>query len=338
MWNLIGHQRVLEGLDRALAAGRLAQAYLLVGPAGTGKATLARAMARAVNCLQPQPGPCGECPQCRRITGGLHPDVTVTEVEGGRRVLSIEQVRELQHSLSLRPFEGRCRVAVLPEADRLTPEASNALLKTLEEPAPDTLLILCAGDEADILPTIRSRCQTITLLPVPTGVIATALEQLPNVTPEHALEAAAFGRGRPGLALRALNDPTLIESVRERLALLREAMGRDIAGRLAQASAMAGGSANAAQREALIELLESWLHWWRDALLVKAACDGPLVFPPERDAYHTAADQLDLAAMRNALEAVRTAQQQVELNANPRLVIDVLLLELPRLRPAARAG
>ncbi len=329
MWPLIGHTATVTALERALAAGRLAQAYLVVGPESVGKARLALGLAQALNCQQPQPGPCGECPQCRRIASGMHPDVTVTALEGGRRVVTIEQVRELQHSLSLRPFEGRCRVAILPDAGRLTAEASNALLKTLEEPAPDTVLILCATSEAEMLPTICSRCRAIALQPVPTGELTAALEQRPGVTQQQALEAAAFARGRPGLALRALADPALLETVGTRLHQLRTALALDIAGRLLLAGALAGGSASAEGRTTLLETLEVWQHWWRDALLVKAGCDGPLVYPAEAAALHQATAQLSLAELRQAVTATQQAMRRVAQNANPRLVIDVLLLGLP---------
>lgn len=334
MWNLIGHQRVLDGLDRALANGRLAQAYLLIGPEGVGKSTLALALAQAVNCQQPGPSPCGVCSQCRKIAAGNHPDVTVTVPEKGKRAVSVDQVRELQHGLSLGAYEGRCRVVILPDAGRLAQEASNALLKTLEEPAPDTLLVLTAGDEAAILPTIRSRCQTLSLQPVPTGLLTEALAAREGTDSEQARAAAAFARGRPGLALRALADPGLLEVEGERLTSLREAVRRDLAGRLALSGALAGGTANAALREALRALLETWLHWWRDALLAKTACDGPLVYPAEIDHYRAAADQLSLEELRAALAAVQDAQRQVEANANPRLVFDILLLRFPHLRLA----
>ena len=329
MWPLIGHTPTVTALERALAAGRLAQAYLVVGPESVGKARLALGLAQALNCQQPQPGPCGECPQCRRIAAGLHPDITVTALEAGRRVVTIEQVRELQHSLSLRAFEGRCRVAILPEAGRLTAEASNALLKTLEETSPDTVLILCTTDEMEVLPTIRSRCRTIALQPVPTGELTAALEQLPGVTPQQARDAAAFARGRPGLALRALADPAVLETVGARLHQLRTALALDIAGRLLLSGTLTAGGANAEGRTTLLETLEVWQHWWRDALLVKAGCDGPLVYPSEAAALQQATGRLSLAELRQAVTATQQAMRRVEQNAHPRLVMDVLLLGLP---------
>ncbi|MEK7216302.1 MAG: DNA polymerase III subunit delta', partial [Chloroflexota bacterium] len=174
-WRLIGNAAAVAALQHSLSQDRLAHAYLLVGPEGVGKATLALALAQAVNCLQPDP-PCGECGQCRRIAHGLHPDVTVVTLEEGRREIRINQIRELQVLLNLLPFEGRNRVTIIHDADRMNEEAGNALLKTLEEPPPRVVLALTCRDEEALLPTIRSRCRRVVLNPVGTAELVRALE------------------------------------------------------------------------------------------------------------------------------------------------------------------
>lgn len=336
MWRVIGHQRALAALERALVAGRLAGTYLLLGPPNVGKTTLALDLACAVNCLAPEPGPCGRCSPCRRVLAGLHTDVTFVEIDPGRREVVVHQVLELQRALSLRPFEGRCRVAIIPEAGRLNPEAANKLLKTLEEPAPDALLLLCATDAEDVLPTVRSRCQALTLQPVPERVLAGALEAA-GTDPGQAQAVAAFARGRPGLALRALQDASLLAEAAEHLALLRAALAGGVTARLQVGSRLASGTANAAQRDAVLRVLETWVLWWRDALLHKAGAGGPYTYPGELPAYRAAAE-LDLLSLRNALAATQAARRQVQQNANPRLVLDVLTLGFPRVNvpdPAA---
>ncbi len=336
MWHMIGHQKVTRSIEQAFERGRLAGAYLIVGPPNVGKTTLAIDIACAVNCLESGPEPCGVCSQCRRILNALHPDIALIEVESGKRLVTVAQIDELLHSLSLRPFEGRCRVAVVPEADRMNQESANALLKTLEEPTADTVLILCATDAEAMLPTIRSRCQTVTLQPVPINLLAEALEQQADVTPERAQAAAAFSQGRPGLALRALQDPTLMEAVVADLGLLRRALGESTAGRIAVTGELAGGTANAAQRDAVLRTLENWVQWWRDAMLHAGGSDGPYTHPLELPHYRATAD-LGATTLRNALGATQTAMRRVEQNANPRLVLDVLLVGYPRLRALANA-
>lgn len=330
MWHIIGHDRVTAALEQALERGRLAGTYLLVGPPSVGKTTLALDLACAVNCLSGGPAPCGECSQCRRILGALHPDVALIEVEAGKRVVTVGQIDELLHNLMLHPFEGRCRVAVIPEASRLSSETPNILLKTLEEPSAETLIILCTADVESILPTIRSRCHTITLQPVPVGQIAEALVARHGATEEQAQAVASFAQGRPGLALRALQQPELMAAVGADLELLRRALAEGIAGRIALTGEIGTGSANAAQREAVLRTLDTWVQWWRDAMLHAGGAPGPYTHPAELPHYRRMADS-GMGALRAALGATQTAMRQVEQNATPRLVLDVLLSGYPRL-------
>jgi len=330
MWHVIGHSRVTAALEQALERGRLAGAYLIVGPPSVGKTTLALDLACAINCLAPGPAPCGECPQCRRILAALHPDVALIEVEAGKSVVTVGQIDELLHNLMLRPFEGRCRVAIIPEAGRLSRETPNILLKTLEEPSTETLIILCTAAAEDILPTIRSRCTTITLQPAPISYLTEALVTRYGATEEQAQAAAAFAQGRPGLALRALQQPELMAAVANDLDLLRRALAEGIADRIALTGELATGPANASQREAVLRTLDTWLQWWRDAMLHAGGAAGPYAYPAELPHYRRSAE-LGITTMRTALGATQTAMRQIEQNATPRLVLDVLLTRYPRL-------
>ena len=145
MWQTLGQDRAVAALQRGLAQGRRAHAYLLVGPSQVGKRTLALELAQALNCEGPET-PCQECSPCRRIAASLHADVQVVGVEatdgGVHKHISIDQIRELGRVVSLRPFEGRCRVVIIDPADAMNEAAQNAFLKTLEEPPPDVLFVL----------------------------------------------------------------------------------------------------------------------------------------------------------------------------------------------------
>ncbi|MSQ27699.1 MAG: DNA polymerase III subunit delta' [Dehalococcoidia bacterium] len=326
-WGLIGNGSAVAALRHSLTQDRLAHAYLLVGPDGVGKATLARALAQAVNCLQPDP-PCGECTQCRRIANGLHPDVTVVTVEAGKREIGIHLIRELQFSLSLLPFEGRTRVTIIHDADRLTTEASNALLKTLEEPPPHVVLALTCHDEEALLPTIRSRCRRVALNPVATAELVQALETAHGVDRELAGTLARHARGLPGRALAAMADPEALAGVSRSIAQLRALVAADTPQRLELAAPLTGGGG--AAREGLLALLRVWLDWWRDLLLVKTGCSSGLVFAAEMPNYEHGAAALGLPDIRRAVAAIYGASRQIDLNVNPRLALDVLVLRLPK--------
>ena len=154
---IIGHDRQKSILQRALSGGRLAHAYLFAGPEGVGKRLMALAVARALFCMTGNG--CGECAACRKLEHSNHPDLHVLEPDGAS--IKIEQVRAIQRDLSLRPGEGSRKICLIEAAETTTTGAANALLKTLEEPRGDTLLILLTSQPQRLLETIRSRCQPL---------------------------------------------------------------------------------------------------------------------------------------------------------------------------------
>ena len=219
MWQTVGHDKALRTLDRAIAGDRVAHAYLIVGPAQVGKTTLALDLARAVNCTSNDP-PCGECRQCQRIASGLHPDVRVVGLEPARSgrmrtQIGIDQVRDVQREASLLPYEGRHRVFIFETAEKLTAEASNSLLKMLEEPPDGVIIVLLASDAGAMLPTILSRCRRIDLRPVAAQTISDFLSERYDMSGERAQEIAGASSGRFGWAVEAARDSGLLDRVRQ---------------------------------------------------------------------------------------------------------------------------
>src|SRR5574337_755106 len=191
--DLIGQARAIRFLHRALMTGRIAHAYLFTGPVGVGKPAAALAFAQARTCERvasvefgvssgyptpdtrhptPMDG-CGECRACRNIANGLHPDVQIIEPDGA--TVKIEQIRTLEADAALVPYEAQWKAFILNSAERMTEQAANALLKTLEEPAKDTVFILLTSTVSALLPTIVSRCQIVTFSPLPHGEIEALL-------------------------------------------------------------------------------------------------------------------------------------------------------------------
>jgi DNA polymerase-3 subunit delta' len=184
MWLTIeGHDAVVEQFRRTLAAGRLASTYLFLGPEGVGKRAFALRLAQTLLCQRNDPAemaPCGQCDSCRLAVAGNHPDIDVVGFLKDKRNLLISQfIGEgdaqtppgLCHNIALRPMMGRRRVAIIDEADRLTTESANCLLKTLEEPPPGAVIILIGTTRSRQLPTILSRAQVVRFQPLPLDVV-----------------------------------------------------------------------------------------------------------------------------------------------------------------------
>lgn len=206
--SLIGHERVVQSLRRAVTEDRPNHAYLFLGAPGVGKRTVADTLARALVCAQDDPAcrPCGECAPCSKVLAGSHPDVWAEEPSGKSHMISSDQITELQRRLSYRRAEGRYRIVILDEANHTGTQAQNKLLKTLEEPPEGTVLILCAVHPGQLLITVRSRCQKLALGIVAPQTIEPWLVEQHGAAPHDAARAAAASRGIPGLAVALLDS------------------------------------------------------------------------------------------------------------------------------------
>ena len=333
-WKTLGQEHLLARLQPALERGRESHAYLLAGPPHVGKLTLAREIAQAVNCLRGSGAPCGECVQCQRIADGLHADVRVVDLEFSRMVegrntvttITIDAIRELERTVNLNPFEGSRSVIIIDGAGAMTPEASNALLKTLEEPPPGVLFLLLTDDEDALLPTIRSRCQAMQLLPMSRRQMIDYLGEQRGASEEDADRLYRLSRGCLGWALRALDDPQLLEQRQADLGRMRETVGAGLDTRFGYANEVATlfGSNRAAARE----LLALWLRWWRDLLLVKEGAEEYLHNADHADALRAHAETLTTAQVAAFIRRLLATISALDANANPRLALETLMLHV----------
>jgi len=196
-----GNRRVVDTLCHALAGGRVPHSLLFAGPDGVGKRTLAFMLAKALNCLSQETGFCNQCASCRKIDAGTHPDVVFVGVLEDKHFLSIDQIRGVKQDVFYQPFEGRFRVFIFDDAERMKDEAANSILKILEEPPPSTKIILLTTTPYSLLPTIRSRCHVFSFSPLPLSDILLFLEQRTALSSEDRDLCARLGQGSIGKAL-----------------------------------------------------------------------------------------------------------------------------------------
>lgn len=331
---------MIESLRRAVARDRVSHAYLLAGPEGVGKSTLALAFAQALCCQAPdRPDPtipCGECLSCRKIGRGTHPDVQLLDLATQRAMnekragqntsLTIDSIRQLTVDAALRPMEAPRRIIVIDDAETMQGVAQEALLKTLEEPPPAVLLMLLADDAGTLLPTIQSRCQIINLRPVPASTIAAALTEA-GAEPAVAREVAVLAAGRPGWAQRALADERLITGQREAAERALSWIESDKYNRLVQAVRL--GDSYQKRRADVLDDVESLLTIWRDLMLLRVDLRDLVVQQSSVERLQSLAGAWSVDAITRATRSVQRCLADLEANVRPRLALEAMVLQWP---------
>jgi len=334
MWSVIGQSRAVSLLQRSLETDSLAHAYLFVGPAHVGKMKLALNLAQALNCEAVEP-PCGECASCQKVASAKHADVQIIGLSHDgdsnetkpRAEISIDQIRQIQHSASLPPFEGRYKVFIVDGAELLSIEAANCLLKTLEEPAEKVVFILLATNERLLPATVISRCQRLELLPVAITEVETALNSSWGIEPEKAKLLARLSHGCLGWAVSVALDDGLLQQRAEHLDELLNIINADYEERFTYAAQLV---AQFSQNRGLVqERLDLWLEWWRDLLLVKVDGSDDITNIDRLVVLIDMARGYTLTQIKAFINSIRAAGDQLRQNANPRLVLEVLMLSIP---------
>ena len=333
MWHVYGQDHILIQMEQSLKQGRLAHAYLLAGPPHVGKMALALSLAQSLNCLDGPGAPCCECVQCTRIARGHHADVRVVGVgrsqENGpsRTVIGIDDVKETLHRAHLKPYEGTFGAIIFDGAESMSEEAANALLKTLEEPPPQVVMLLLTANEGALLPTIRSRCRLLLLLPMSKEQIVEKLVAAHHAGPEEAEQVARLSRGCLGWAISALGDPGLLEQRRLELVRVQEACEPGLERRFGYAAELA--SLFSKDRESARQLLYLWLRWWRDLLLIKEGAEEYVHNTDWLTQLRLQATGLTPAQIVDFVKCLLQTLEALDSNASARLALEVLMLSLP---------
>lgn len=334
MGRVIGQEKTLTLFKRSLAEGNLAHAYLIVGPPQVGKGTLALNLAQGLNCQGDDP-PCGQCRSCLRIDKGSHADVPIISLTSGESPtkgklqfeISINEIREIQRMANLPPFEGKYKVFIFDGAENLSAEASNCLLKLLEEPPPQIVFLLLTSEERRILPTVASRCQRLELKPMAVAEVRKVLSESYGVPPDRAEFLARLSRGCFGWALSALEDDN---QLKERVQIIDELISVVEGGWEERFNCVAELATRfEKERKSGWKVIELWLMWWRDLMLVKTGLGDAVVNIDYRSTLEKWARRFSLTQIKDFAISLQETLEQIYRNVNPRLALETMMLDMP---------
>ena len=331
-WNVWGHEWAEALLKKHIAGGLTRHAYLFTGAPGIGRRTLAMAFVKALYCQNPpEPGEfCGSCRNCKQLDKQQHTDLFIGQAAGPGEILKIDTIREIQHSLNMQPYAAPWRTALFLRFEEANINAHNALLKTLEEPAPLSKLLLTASNENALLPTISSRCEVIRLRPMALPELAKKLEAARMMLPQDALRLAHLSAGRAGYALRLADDPDEVDRIISIASDGNELLGQGTVQRFAYAAAFK----DVKKRPVLRETLQIWQSLFRDLLLISASGEGtelPISFVDLRENMESLSAKGSPEVFRKMLSEINRMILYLNANTNLQLLAENLLLNFPNL-------
>jgi DNA polymerase-3 subunit delta' len=346
-WNIFGHDWAVHLLKQHIARGDMRHAYLFCGPPGVGRRRLALRFAQAVNCQHP-PAPgevCGACRVCLAYEKGQHIDLSLVKRSPTSTELVIDQVRELQRTLSLSPYESNYRVALLQNFEDANTSAQNALLKTLEEAPARVILLLTVNMSESLLPTIVSRCEVMRLRPSGLDALGAVLQSHWQVEAEQARLLSHLSGGCVGTALRLgglyaepdqpdgnvmmINRQTWLQDLQGLLGASRRERFAYVQSLVDSKKKSKDKEDTNRQREELRQRLQTWLSFWRDVMLAASQAETPLINLDCEKEIYSLAEKVGMERARECVVCLEKTLNRLAFNLNNQLLLEVLMLDLP---------
>lgn len=321
--DIIGQEQIKEHLQNALSAGKVSHAYIINGEKSMGKEFVARIFAMTLQCEQGGIQPCNECRSCKQAVSGNQPDIIYVSHEKPNTI-SVDDIRsQINNDVAIKPYSSRYKVYIVNEAEKMTPQAQNAILKTLEEPPAYAVILLLVSNVNTLLPTILSRCVVLNMKPVQDDLIKKYLMQEMQIPDYKADVCVAFARGNVGKA-KLLAASEEFENIKgEALSLLKYIRDMEIPEIVAAVKKVNE------YKLGINDYLDILAIWYRDVLLFKATNDvNHLVFREEIQALRKVAERSSYEGIENIIHALDKAKKRLDANVNFDLTMELLFLTM----------
>ena len=319
--SIIGHEKTIEFLKKAIESDKVYHAYIFDGEDYSGKSLIAGAFAMALQCEKGGPEPCGGCHSCKQAITDNQPDIIVLDHEKPGSI-GVDDIRRLNNDIVIKPYSSRYKVYIIREAEKMTEQAQNALLKTIEEPPEYAVILLLTNNFGAFLPTITSRCVRIQLTPVPDKTLIKYLKT-EGVPDYQARICAAFAQGNVGKALKLAGSEEFNQIKDEALRLVKNIK------KMEQFDVLFLLRDIAEYKVSINDFLDLIMVWYRDVLLFKATSDANgLIFKDELSDIRKQANESSYQGIEAILDALEKAKTRIKANVNFDLVVELLFLTM----------
>ena len=321
--DIVGQDIIKEHLQNAIALDKVSHAYIVYGEKNSGKKMLAKTFAMALQCEAGQSEPCLVCRSCKQAMNNNHPDIKIVEHEKPNSI-GVDEIRAgINGDIAIKPYQGPRKIYIVPDAEKMTIQAQNALLKTLEEPPAYAVILLLTTTMEGLLPTILSRCVSLNIQPVSDAELETYLMKTVQIPDYKAKVCSAFARGNVGRALLLANSEEFEELKSEVLKVLKGLREMEIAQMVQSVKYISERKFNVS------DYLDLCLLWFRDVLVWKA-CEQTryLVFKEELQAIKQEAKSRTFEKIEEVMNAISTANARIKANVNVDLTLEILFMTI----------
>ena len=321
--DILGHETIKEHFKKAIAVHKVSHAYILAGEAGMGRKSLANAFALTLLCEKGRTEPCLECHACKQVLSGNHPDLIYVTREKPASI-GVDDIREqINDTIQIRPYSANYKIYIVDEAEKMTVQAQNALLKTIEEPPAYAVILLLTTNPDGFLPTILSRCVQLKLKPLQDSMIRGYLTEKMGVSESQSELYAAFARGNLGKAKRLAESEDFRQSYEQILNILKNIRQMDISQLLDAIKRLKDENMD------LHECLDIMQVWYRDGLMFKVTKDANLlIFKDEFSAMNEMSTRIGYDGFENILNAIDKARIRLDANVNMELALELMFLAM----------